>query len=158
MNETITYEWSEKLGMSACLASHAVKVTRLWFLAGGGIILMILGLCSYAYMKEPMMMVVGFFGLLFLIASLRVYFVYRRLVKDVSRLVDGHPINVLIDDAGLTISSGKSTRTVEWSKTTEIVDRQGFLLLFCGTINLACLPKQCMSETQIDFIKSRVKK
>jgi len=117
MNETFTYEWSEKLGMSACMALQAAKGTRLLFLAVSGIILMILGWWSYASMKHPILMFAGFAGLFFLVVPIRVYFVYRRLVKDARRLFDDPQVSVLIDDVGLTISSGKNTHIVEWAKT-----------------------------------------
>jgi hypothetical protein len=135
MNETITYEWSEALGMSACMAAHAAKGIRLWLMAVAGIILSTVGWWSYACTKEPFSLVAGLLGFGFLLLPLRIYLLYRRLVKDSKRLLDDPKVSVLINDKGLTLSSGQNTQTIEWTKTTEIVDKQGFLLLYCGKLN-----------------------
>ena len=50
--------------------------------------------------------------------------------------------------------SAKSSRVVEWKTVTDILDRNGFLLLFCGRINVASLPKQYFTEGQLAFVKA----
>jgi len=68
----------------------------------------------------------------------------------------GRAVTVLIDDDGLTTLSGKNSNRVEWSKISKISDSQGFLILDCGKLTVACLPKWFLDEEQIDFVKSRL--
>ena len=158
MNDIVTYEWSEELGRSAFMASYAAKGTRLWLLATAGIILTAVGWAAYISTRQPVALMAGVFGIIWVLLPLRIVMLYRRLAKDAKRLVDDPKVTIVIKDDAFTITSGKNSRTIEWGKTTEIADKNGFLLVYCGKLNVACFPKQYFSDSQIDFVKQRVQK
>ena len=157
MNERVTYEWSEDLGRAAFRASHAATGTRLSFLIVAGVVLSVVGWSAYISTGQPIALFAGIIGIFWLLLPLRFFFLYRQLVKDASRLVIDPTVTVLLNDDSFTIASGKDTRTIEWKRTTKVMDRNGFLIVYCGKIIAACLPKCFLSDTQVDFVKSRLK-
>ena len=158
MNETVTYEWSEELARSAMMAAHAAKQTRMWVMVAAGILFSVAGWWAYLSQQQAVGLLVGVVGIFWLYLPLRIHFLYRRLAKDAKRLVDDPKVVVRIDDDGLIISSGKSSRTIEWKRMSQAMDTHGFLIFYCGKIEVACLPRQFFSEPQIDFMKSQLRK
>ncbi len=158
MNETVTYKWTEEIGRSAVTAAHSAKVARFRFMIIGGFILLGSGLWSYLSTGQfgPLLAVV--FGIFLILVQIRFYFLYRRLVRDTGTLLEDPTVTVTITDDALTISSDKNTRTIEWSKATRIIEKNGFLLLYCGKLHVAALPAPMLSDNQIQFIKSRIQK
>ena len=159
MNETVTYQWSEKLAKSALDAYYKTISGRPWLFALLGAFLFIGGLiqCSLCgeYTYSSIFIILG---LILLLRPIRLHFYKRKISKDAGKLITKPTVTVNITDTGLTISSSESTRTIQWDTVTKIKKVDSFLLIFSRSILLASLPCKAFDANQINYIISKTKK
>jgi hypothetical protein len=156
MNDTVTYEWSEELARASLRAVHGDSVARLPVVALGGALISIAGFSGYFLYQKTLALMGGVVGLLLLGVSLKVQMQIRRLAKDAARLRDDAKVSVVITDESITVVSGKSTSTVDYTKLTQLKEYDGFLLLYAGKLLVASLPRRAFREEHIEFFKSKV--
>jgi hypothetical protein len=158
MNETVKYTWTEDLGKASLNAYFRHKTGRVSFILGGGIASCLLGVsfCIFSANKGLGGLAI-FIGMTFGILAFKLRNQVRRLAKDAQKLVDDPCVTLAISDDALTITSGRSSRTVEWTRMTHSVDVDGFLLVFTGELPVASLPHNVLSEAQASFIRSKVR-
>jgi uncharacterized integral membrane protein len=157
MNETITYEWTEKLARSSLSAFDKDKVGRSLFILVGGAVLAIVGLIGFFLNRAQAPLIVGVMGVVLMGVSLKIRFQIRRLAKDAARLsMDDTKVSVIIADSSLTISSVQSSRIVEYCKLTHLKERDGFLLFYTGKLMVASLPTVAFDARLIAILKSKI--
>ena len=159
MNETITYQWSERFAKSSFDAYYRSKLGRPWVMLLGGVVACTAGLiavhCGQDYTLPLILMIAG---AILLLKPIQLHFGKKRLCRDVGKLLSDPTITVVLTDDSITISSANSTRTVHWNKLSRLKGADSFLLLYCGTLLVASLPCEPFSEAQLDFIKSKIRK
>lgn len=158
MNDTVTYDWSEDLARASLKAVYKDSVARLPFLAFGGALIALVGLSGYFLYKNPFALVGGAMGLVFIGISVRVQMQFRSLAKDAARLQDDAKVSVAITDDSMTIASVKSTRTVDYTKLTQLKECNGFLLLYAGKLLVASLPRRAFRDEHVAFFKSKIRR
>jgi hypothetical protein len=158
MNDTITYDWSEDLARASLKAVYKDSVARLPFLALGGVLTAVAGLSGYFLYQNAFALAGGAMGLVFIGISVRVQMQFRRLAKDAARLQDSTTVSVAITDDSMTIASPKSTRTVDYTKLTQLKECNGFLLLYAGKLLAASLPKRAFRDEHVAFLKSKIRR
>lgn len=156
MNDTFTYEWTEKLAAASLRTLYKDKIGRTGLLTTGGLIFFIIGVCNYFFLSESMGIAVCFIGFILFISPLRIYLSSRRLAKDTARLMEDPKITLTITDDSITISSRNASRTIEWNRMTKLKEVDGFLFFFTGKLLAISLPKEPLSNEQFEFIRSKM--
>ena len=156
MNQTITYEWTEALAKNAIATVYQSRLARQWVLPTAGLAMAALGGWSFTYRtNNPLELVIAVMGLIFIALSIKHWIILRRLVIDAKRLMSDPKVTVLFANDGLTVSTGNNRRTIYWKTVTAILDRKGFLLVYCGIYLVACLPKIYLTDALQHFVKSQ---
>ncbi len=146
MNDTVTYEWTEKLAKASLQTFYKDKIGRTGLVTTGGLILFVLGVCHYFFSNQSIGIALGFFGFILFILPLRIYLGNRRFAKDAARLMEDPKITVTITNDSITISSQNATRTIEWNRMTKLREIDGFLLFFTGKLLTITLPREPFSD------------
>ena len=157
MDDTVTYEWSEELSKACQRAFYRDRVGRPVLMVAGGLICCFLGwvaeFCSF-YPDMPIGLIFTFFGLILIVAPVRIYIYTRRLARDAVRLIEGDlKVTVTITEESITILSRNATSTTEWKRMTRLKEVDRFLFLFAGKLLVANLPREPFSDEQIVFIR-----
>jgi hypothetical protein len=157
MNETITYQWSEKMCKASLSAYYKHKVGRSWILVLGGIVILSVGL-FVGYQDQdysgPLILIIP--GVILLARPIIIYFGKRRVYKDAKKLVKDPAVTVTLSDECISVSTSDSSRTIDWKSISEAREVDSFILLFCGKLLVASWPCEAFTQQQIDFIKSKI--
>ena len=87
---------------------------------------------------------------------MRTCLVSRCLTKDALRLIGDLEIMLTITDESITISSHNSSFTIEWNRITKLREVDGFLLFFPGKLLTISIPRELLSNEQLEFIRSKM--
>jgi len=82
------------------------------------------------------------------------WIIIKKRINDISKTFDSLTVILSLTNESLKISHDNDSRTITWDKIIKCYDKQGFLVLYTGSVYFASLPKQHLSEKQIRFIKS----
>lgn len=108
------------------------------------------------------LLVVGFFVTgkwLYLPAGIVVVFyqpvsLYMRSKKQVvSNEVFKTPLHYVLDDKGITVSSGENTDSLEWDKMYRAVSTMRSIVLYTTRVNACIFPKEDLGDQKDDVIK-----
>ncbi len=78
------------------------------------------------------------------------YFRARRQVR--SNKVFETPLHYLLDDNGVTVTSGEDTDNLSWDKMYKAVSTSRSVILYTGRVNACIFPKEDMGERKGDVI------
>ena len=160
MNESITYQWSEKLALSAMKAHYNTLIGKAWMISVAGILMIIMSAVLYNTDSESSALGIITFilGVILILQPIRIHFFYKKQSKDVSRLVDDPTVTITITDESITQSSSSSTRTMQWKQLTKFTQSNSMILLWSGKALASSFPEEPFSTEQIQFIKSMAEK
>ena len=160
MNESITYQWSEKLALSAMKAHYNTLIGRTLLMLIVGILMIIMSAVLYSTDSESSAFwVVGLIlGVIFIGKPIRIHFFYKNQSRDVSRLIDDPTVTITITDESITQSASASTRTMQWSQLTKFTQSNSMILLWSGKALASSFPQEPFSQKQVEFIKSMTEK
>ena len=158
MNDTVTYGWTKELAAESLRAVHKVYIGRAGFMITGGLIFLVVGVCYYFFLNKSFGITLCVIGTFLAVSPLRAYLVSRRLAEDATGLIDDPKITLTITDESITISSHNSSRIIEWDKMTKLREVDGFLLFFTGKLLTISIPGEPLSDEQLKFIRSKMKR
>ncbi len=154
MNDTIKYQWSKKLGQAAAMAVHTTSTMKsiLKFISGS--FLLYAGVYNYTISEGVLPLAFCFLGTIMVTEPFLLWIIIKKRINDISKTFDSLTVILSLTNESLKISHDNDSRTITWDKIIKCYDKQGFLVLYTGSVYFASLPKQHLSEKQIRFIKS----
>lgn len=112
-------------------------------------LLLIAGFFVYTTGNRWLYLVMGIVVVLYQPVSL-----YVRAKKQVeSNEVFKEPLHYILDDKGITVTSGENSDSLEWNKMYKAVSTTKSVILYTTRINACIFPKEDMKDQKDDIIK-----
>jgi len=159
MNTEITYEWTEPLGFSMAKASVERKTGKISHLLFLGIVMISVGIFFTTFKddRETFGVMLFFAGILFSMWSLGLRSKCKKQTNEASKLLESKEITISFSDEEISQISESSSHHLKWTSFTDLSIHQDFIMLHCGEKIMMIIPLDSMTETQVNFIKSKLK-
>jgi hypothetical protein len=96
-------------------------------------------------------------GIIFILIWIRAYYIHKRHALDVLNLTDQSERAANLSEEGISIDGRVNNMgEVKWAKITKLYDTKNFIILMSNSVPVANLPKEFLTQDQIDFIRSKI--
>lgn len=158
MNQKVTFEWTPELAKSAGKTLCNRKFGHTRFLLLAGLAIFVIATCDYFLrsQKNALTAVGAVSGLFMFIVSLRILLHGHRYIRDYFEFVDDPMVTVTIAEDSITITCNKSAGTIGWQKITDMKEWDGLIFLFAGKLIVSMLPRQALTDDQVEYMRSKI--
>ena len=151
---TVRFTWTPELWDSASKACVRATTGRVWLFLAAGLMFCPSALFDYIVNGRERSLITFFVG----VFCISVYgwhsFTRKRALRDLTATITDPEVQLTISAESLVFINDQDRSTIHLKHVTKSCRVDGFLLLFTGSVLLAAVPEQFLSEDQIQFIRS----